>query len=77
MTYECVDRWWPGACTQAALDAYKRLIQDGRIAVRRVEVGRYSGKMTVYYLADRPQQQIRAMLAAEKEGKSGDGKRLS
>lgn len=46
---ECVDRWNPGTCSLAAMQAYKLLEFEGHIAIDRVEVGRKTERIIVRY----------------------------
>lgn len=46
---ECVDRWNPGTCSLAAMQAYKVLELEGQIIIDRVEVGRKTEKVVVAY----------------------------
>lgn len=63
---ECADVWHPGTLSDAAALAYKLLEVQGRIVIQHVEVGRYSERVTVKYLADIPHEWVRELLGRAK-----------
>jgi ribosome-binding factor A len=63
---ECVDRWNPDTCSLAAMQAYKLLELEGQIIIDRVEVGRKTERVTVYYRAKKTHQEALQLLKAAK-----------
>lgn len=63
---ECVDRWNPGTCSLAAMRAYKLLEAEGQIVIDRVEVGRKTEKVAVYYRSEGTHQDALGLLRAAK-----------
>ena len=64
---ECVDRWNPGTCSLAAMQAYKLLEAEGQITIDRVEVGRKTERVNVWYRATATHEQTLNMLKLAKE----------
>ena len=63
---ECVDRWNPGTCSIAAMQAYKLLELEDQIVIDRVEVGRKTERVNVHYRAEGTHQDALARLKAAK-----------
>lgn len=53
-TIVCCDMWPPGRLTQVKLDAYKRLIDEGMIRIRRVVYHKATGITVVDYWSQLP-----------------------
>ncbi len=63
---ECIDRWNPGTCSLAAMQAYKLLEAEGQISIDQVEVGRKTERVNVHYRATGSHQDALALLRAAK-----------
>lgn len=64
---ECVDRWNPGTCSLAAMQAYKLLELEGQIVIDQVEVGRKTERVIVRYQATSTHEQTLNMLKLAKD----------
>jgi len=63
---ECVDRWNPGTCSLAAMQAYKLLELEGQIVIDQVEVGRKTERVIVHYQATGTHEDALGRLRAAK-----------
>lgn len=63
---ECVDRWNPGTCSLAAMQAYRLLELEGYIVIDRVEVGQKTERVTVRYRAEGTHQDALGLLRVAK-----------
>jgi len=70
----CCDLWPPGTLTDGKMAAYRRMIHERKIILRRVTVFQNSGHITVEYRSDIPHAWILEELAKEMKREKEHGK---